>query len=367
MNNQDNNVKKGLFYRAFFRNPVLVELVGISSVAAIAVSAETAIYLAIVTMVLLIVAEGITSLILKRLPAWIRIAVYVLIGTLVVTPFVVTMQKVSSTNLNLFLPLAAINSIIVLHCERAAVRHGLKGALRDAFAASFGYGVVAVVTGIIREFLGAGTVFGIDTGAKIYLSGMLMPFGGFLVLGFLAAMLSNNLNRIYGGRKSENAFDMSSVETLSVFALMLSNAKGISRQFSSLKNRNGARKPVKMKAKQKPERIPDAAAAAPAAETAKEESSGGNASNKNTENEQSESGRQTAPQERTAPPNPASYERMSRYAGNASTLPIVTTTARANYTSDFDEILKDLSEFNSRKNQNKNDNNTQETDKTGGE
>lgn len=366
MNNHNNApVKRGLYYRAFFRNPVLVEAVGLSSVAAIADSSESALYLAVVTMGLLIITEALTSLFLKRLPAWIRIGIYLLIGTLVVTPFVVIVQKVSSLSLNLFLPLAAVNSIIVLHCERAAIRHNLKGALRDAFAASFGYGVVAILTGIIREFLGAGTVFGIDTGAKINLTGMLMPFGGFLVLGFLAAALSRNLNKIYEGRKSENSFDMSAVEDTTVFALMIANAKYILAQILGLKS-NKRNKPIKKKPKAAPVKRakPDKEGAAAAAGMG----AAAGASHEADENAQGGTQADTLSQTEEGKGIEASGTKLEdeRQTRPASTLPIVMSQARANTESnvslDFDEILKELSEFNARRNSDKT-----EDDKTGGE
>ena len=135
MNNHNNApVKRGLYYRAFFRNPVLVEAVGLSSVAAIADSSESALYLAVVTMGLLIITEAQTSLILKRLPAWIRKGIYLLIGTLVVTPIVVIVQKVSSLSSNLFLPPGG--KFDYSPALSVPPQDTISDALRDAFAAS---------------------------------------------------------------------------------------------------------------------------------------------------------------------------------------------------------------------------------------
>lgn len=212
----EKNIKKVFAKGALYHNPLLIEAVGISPVVAIAVSLKTAAYLALITMVLLIVAETLTSLFLKKLPRHIRIGIYMLIGTAVVIPFVTLVEATAVSNIGLFLPLVSVNSIIVLHCERYAIHRNVKLSIADSLASGIGYGVVVLVVGFLRELLGSGSVFGVPVASMPKSSGILMPFGGFIVLGFLAALLKTLLGSGYYKYNSQDAFELTGIDDLPI-------------------------------------------------------------------------------------------------------------------------------------------------------
>ena len=55
-------------------------------------------------------------------------------------------------------------------------------------AASIGFTAVSVITGTVRELISYGTIFGKSVSHLPVFSGMALPFGGLLVIAFLAAL-----------------------------------------------------------------------------------------------------------------------------------------------------------------------------------
>ncbi len=199
---------------AVIKNPVLFEAVGIAPVVAMATSLKTAIMLTAVTLVQMTVIELFACKFLKMLKSRFRVLVYAVLGVLINIPMFSAFSYFTpneAANVSIYLPVIAVNSLIALHCERFAVRHGIKETLLDALASGAGYGLVVMLTGIAREFFGSGTIYGIDLGIKIKFSGLLLPFGGFLVLGFVSALFKLIIKKRYPDEKPEAAFNLSEI------------------------------------------------------------------------------------------------------------------------------------------------------------
>ncbi|HBL40842.1 MAG TPA: hypothetical protein DDY98_04435, partial [Ruminococcaceae bacterium] len=189
------NKKAGLLLRnAGLFNPVLVQAVGLCPVVAMATSLRGSALLALVAAVVITFSEVIASLCMKRMVRWVRIGLYILLGGVIVLPFMLFLEKNEPelfSSLGLYLPIMAVNSLVVLRCERFAVKIRPLSALRDGLTASLGYAAVLIATGLIREILGSGSVGGFVFRHGRNLSGLLLPFGGFLIIGFFAAALRN--------------------------------------------------------------------------------------------------------------------------------------------------------------------------------
>jgi Na+-translocating ferredoxin:NAD+ oxidoreductase subunit E len=185
---------------SLIHNPVLVQVIGICPVVAAAVSFRAAALLAVIYSLILIVTQVIASAFLKRIVRWVRVAVYLIIGLIIVSPFIYYLEKYDigiRITLGIYLPLLAANSLAALRCEKVAVRNTVKYSFFDAIAASAGYSAVLLLVGFIRELLGSGSIFENPIGFLPRASGMLMPFGGFIVLGFMAALLRAYIIRRY--------------------------------------------------------------------------------------------------------------------------------------------------------------------------
>ena len=209
-----NNSTSTVIKSAVIKNPVLFEAIGIAPVVAMATSLKTAIMLTAITVIQMTVIELVTCRFLKMLKSRFRVLVYAVLGVLINIPMFSLFSHFApneTAKVSIFLPIIAVNSLIALHCERFAVRHGIKDTLIDALSSSFGYGLIVLLTGLIREVLGSGTVYGHEIALQIKLSGLLLPFGGFLVLGFVSALFKRIIKKSYPDEKPEAAFNLSEI------------------------------------------------------------------------------------------------------------------------------------------------------------
>lgn len=200
--------------RAVVKNPVLFEAIGIAPVVAMASSLKTAIMLTAITVVQMLITELIACKFLKMLKSRFRVLVYAVLGVLINIPMFSLFEYLApneTANVSIFLPIISVNSLIALHCERFAVRHKLKETFLDAVSSSFGYGLIVMLTGLIREIIGSGTIYGHSLGFEIKFSGLLLPLGGFLVLGYISAVFKLIIKKSYPDEHPESAFNLSEI------------------------------------------------------------------------------------------------------------------------------------------------------------
>lgn len=199
---------------AIIKNPLLFEAIGLCSVVALARSLKLALFLACVTIVQMIVCEVLSSLLLKNVKRYWRVALYVIFSVIVVFPIMYLTIRFFpniAVNFGIFLPLIAVNSLIALHCERVAVKSDVKKSFIDAVSASLSYGVVAIILGFLRELLANGTIWDIELNLPINIPVITTPFGGLLIIGFLAAALKAFVNAKYPEASPEKSFDLSEI------------------------------------------------------------------------------------------------------------------------------------------------------------
>lgn len=199
---------------AFIKNPVLFESIGVAPVVAMAVSVKTAIMLSVISAAELIIIECFSSLALKKLKHQFRVMIYAVLGVLINIPLWMFFTKFApneTANVSIFLPILAVNSLVALHCERIAVRASLKETFFDAVSATIGYTFIIFVVAIIREVLGSGTFYSIKLNLPVQFKGILLPFGGFLMLGFLAAFFKSKIRKKYPEENPEEAFNLSEI------------------------------------------------------------------------------------------------------------------------------------------------------------
>lgn len=199
---------------ALIKNPLLFEAIGLCPVVAIATSLKSALFLAVVTAVEMIICQLLASLLLKNVRRYWRVALYVLFGVGVIFPITYITNRFFpevSIRLGVYLPLMAVNSLIALHCERVAVKSNVRDSLIDALSASLSYGVVTIVVGLIREIFANGTIFGIDLNMSLKFPALSMPFSALIILGFMAAALKGFIGKKYPEANPDRAFDTSEI------------------------------------------------------------------------------------------------------------------------------------------------------------
>lgn len=214
MSDRNRKIADGIRNSALIQNPVLFEAIGIAPIAAIAVSLKTAIILAVASCLELVIIELFTCLALKKVKSYFRMPVYAALGMLINLPVFMFFAKFTpneALNVGIFLPLLAVNSLIALHCERFAVKNKMKDTFVDAISAAAGYAFVLLLVGTAREILGSGTIYSIDLHLPVQLSGLLMPFGGLLLVGFLAAAVKALIAKRYPEEDPEKAFSLQEI------------------------------------------------------------------------------------------------------------------------------------------------------------
>ena len=186
------NNKNYLFQEVLLKNPVLVGTIGLCPVVAISTSLKAALIMSAITIITLIVAQALTSLLLKHLPQWVRLGLYTLVGMIVVIPAMYIADKHSPETmlaLGIYFPLLAVNPLVVRNCEREAVDSSFGRSIMTSICAGIGYSAVLIIVGIVREILGAGTIWGKEIKFLNPAAAFLMPAGGFIIIAYLASLL----------------------------------------------------------------------------------------------------------------------------------------------------------------------------------
>lgn len=174
-------------------NPVLRLVLGTCATLAVTTAASNAIGMGLATTFVLVCSNAAISLLKKvipdkvRIPAYITIiAGFVTIVQLLIEAFVPALDKA----LGVFLPLIVVNCIILGRAEMFASKNRVLPSILDGLGMGVGFTAALLAMGIIRELLGAGTVFGLPvlSGFMDPIVIFLLPPGGFFVFGILVAI-----------------------------------------------------------------------------------------------------------------------------------------------------------------------------------
>ena len=180
-------------------NPVLVQVIGMCSTMAITTSLFNGLGMGVAVIVILTLSNVIISAMRKIIPDKIRIAMFIVVIAGFVTCVDLLIQAflpALSSSLGVFIPLIVVNCIILGRAEAFSYKNGVGASFFDGIFQGIGYTAVLVVMCLIREFLGAGTFGGgiLNGGEGIRIipapypaMQMVMPVGGFLVLGCVIA------------------------------------------------------------------------------------------------------------------------------------------------------------------------------------
>ena len=214
------NFKKQFNEGLLTKNPVTVQLLGMCSTLAITTSLFNGIGMGLAVTIILICSNVLISALRKVIPNQIRIAAYITIIAGFVTVVDLLLQAfipALSESLGVFIPLIVVNCIVLGRAEAFASKNGVLASAVDGLCQGIGYTVALVIVCVIRELLGSGTFGGGllgPGGAGIQIipqpfpaMQLVMPVGGFLVLGFVLAgsqALMKYLNeREYKNKKKE--------------------------------------------------------------------------------------------------------------------------------------------------------------------
>ena len=201
MNEKDLTFKNIFIKGAVIFNPVLVQFAGLCPVVAASATLKSAVILSAVMFVDLTVVCVIASALLKKIPRWVRMPIYLLLGLAIICPLLYYIENATLTDLSLsmkiYIPLIAVNSITAVHCEQFAVKNSVKAAFYDAATVGLGAAAVFIVCGAVREIFGSGSIAGIPVHIPVTFRGAALPFGCLILLGFLSALLRAFTRKYY--------------------------------------------------------------------------------------------------------------------------------------------------------------------------
>ncbi len=184
-----------LIYNGLIKeNPTFVLLLGMCPTLATTTSAINGLSMGLATMFVLICSNVAISLIKNLTPDMVRIPVFVV----VIASFVTVLQMclaaylpAVNASLGLYIPLIVVNCVILGRAEAFACKHGAFDSMMDGVGMGLGFTVALTLLGIVRELLGAGSVFDIRllpeaTNMLLFI----LPPGAFITLGYLIAIVN---------------------------------------------------------------------------------------------------------------------------------------------------------------------------------
>lgn len=176
-------------------NPVLVLLLGMCPTLATTTSAINGLSMGLATMSVLICTNFVISCIKSITPDKVRIPVFIVVIAAFVTILQMLMAAYAPDSINkalgIYIPLIVVNCLILGRAESFAAKNNPVASLADGAGMGLGFTLGLTVLGIIREILGAGSVFGfvlLPEVTNVLL--FVLPPGAFISLGYLIAVVN---------------------------------------------------------------------------------------------------------------------------------------------------------------------------------
>ncbi|MBL7993974.1 electron transport complex subunit E [bacterium] len=171
-------------------NPIFVSVLGMCPTLAVTNSAINGLAMGLATTFVLIGSSLLVSLMRKWIPKQVRITTYIVIIATFVSTVDLTLEaffpKIHK-ELGAFIALIVVNCVILGRQEAFASKNPPWLSFLDALGMSVGFIIALLMLGGIREILGNGSFFDISLFGSHFEPWviMILPPGGFLLLGFL--------------------------------------------------------------------------------------------------------------------------------------------------------------------------------------
>lgn len=190
-----NKYLKTLTNGLFKENPTFVLMLGMCPTLAVTTSAINGLGMGLSTTVVLMLSNLFIGCLRNVIPDKVRIPAYIVIIASFVTVVDLLLQAYIPAlyeALGIYIPLIVVNCIIFGRAESFAGKNPGLLSLFDGIGMGLGFTGAITIIGLVREFLGAGTLFGIEVLTKIPgytpASIFIMAPGAFFVLACLTAL-----------------------------------------------------------------------------------------------------------------------------------------------------------------------------------
>lgn len=174
-------------------NPTLVLMLGMCPTLAVTTSAFNGLGMGLSTTAVLIMSNMMISALRKIIPDKVRMPAFIVVVASFVTIVQLLIQGyLPSLNesLGIYIPLIVVNCIILGRAEAYASKNPVLPSIFDGIGMGLGFTCSLTVIGLIRELIGAGTVFGFRVMPAAYepFAIFVMAPGAFFVLAVLTAI-----------------------------------------------------------------------------------------------------------------------------------------------------------------------------------
>lgn len=181
-------------------NPTFVQVIGMCPTLAVTSSAVNGIGMGLSTAAVLIFSNLFISLLRKVIPDKVRIPCFIVVIAAFVTVIEFLLKAylpALNASLGLYIPLIVVNCIILARAEAFAFKNGPFAAVCDGIGMGLGFTLALGVLGLVRELIGAGTLFDITVLPAAFPRTLLfvMAPGAFFTLGCLMAALNHFRNK----------------------------------------------------------------------------------------------------------------------------------------------------------------------------
>ncbi|MCR5357982.1 MAG: electron transport complex subunit E [Lachnospiraceae bacterium] len=190
-------------------NPTLVLMLGMCPTLAVTTSAINGVGMGLTTTVVLVMSNLLISMLRKVIPDSVRIPAFIVIIASFVTIVQLLLQAYIPSlydALGIYIPLIVVNCIILGRAEAYASKNKVIPSVFDGIGMGLGFTLGLTLIGIVREVLGAGSVFGFKFIPEDFptLTIFILAPGAFFVLAVLtAAMNKIKLSSGKGGNAVE--------------------------------------------------------------------------------------------------------------------------------------------------------------------
>lgn len=180
-------------------NPIAVQVLGICSALAVTISIKNALVMGIALTVVTAFSSLFISTLRNKIPSSIRIIVQmVIIASLVIVVDQVLKAMVYEVSkaLSVFIGLIITNCIVMGRAEAYAMSNPPIPSFLDGLGNGLGYSLMLLLTAVIREFFGNGSLFDFQILQKVTDGGwyvpnglLLLPPSAFFVIALFIALL----------------------------------------------------------------------------------------------------------------------------------------------------------------------------------
>lgn len=205
MKNLFNIFRRGLIEE----NPILVLAMSLCPAVAVTSTVQNALTMGLTVAFVVTTNNTIVSLTRKFVNPKVRVPVYITSIATIVTVVQLMLQAYApdlSKALGIYLALVVVFAVILARAEVFASKNSVVPSFVDGLGMGMGFTLAMVTIGTIRELFGMGSILGFQILGAWYKPALIMilPSGGFIIIGYLVAVVKM-YNKYRDKRRAERS------------------------------------------------------------------------------------------------------------------------------------------------------------------